>query len=387
MTRPLRLFMVAGEVSGDVLGARLMAALRRMTDDRIVFDGIGGPGMMAQGLTSRFPMEDLSLMGIAEILPHLPKLLRHLSQTSDAVQTSRPDALITIDAPAFSLRLARRVGPGVTRRIHYVAPQVWAWRPGRAVKIARSVDRLLTLLPFEPPYFTPHGLPSDYVGHPVIESGVLSAQGDRYRGAVGLSASEPLLLVLPGSRHGEVSRLLPIFRATLEQVLMARPEVRIVVALVPAVASAVQDGLAGLPILFHQESKSKFDVFAAADAALAASGTVTLELGLVGTPAVVGYRVAPVTAWLLRHLLRIPHVALPNIVLDERVYPELLQENCSPAQLSAALLPLLQPSSPAALAQRDGLKRLRERMEAGGESPSERAARCILADLAQHHSD
>jgi len=387
VTRPLRLFLVAGEVSGDLLGARLMAALRRLTDNQVVFDGIGGPGMMAQGLVSRFPMEDLSLMGIAEILPHLPKLLRHLSTTAELIRSQRPDALITIDAPAFSLRLARRVGPGMTRRIHYVAPQVWAWRPGRAARIAQSVDHLLTLLPFEPPYFTPHGLASDYVGHPVIESGVLTAQGERYRSQAGLAADRPLLLVLPGSRRGEISRLLPVFRATLEQLLTVRPEIQIVVALVPGVAAAVREGLIGLPILFHHDQADKFDVFAAADAALAASGTVTLELGLVGTPTVVGYRVAPLTAFFARHLLRISHVALPNIVLDERIYPELLQEQCSADHLCAALLPLLEPNSPTALAQRDGLRRLRERMEAGGGSPSERAARCILADLAQTQSD
>lgn len=371
-------FLVAGEMSGDLIGGRLMASLKRRLGPDVRFSGVGGPSMTAEGLDSLFPMQELSLMGLAEVLPHIPNLLRRLQQTEDAVRASRPTALITIDAPSFTLRLAKRLGDAGIPRIHYVAPQVWAWRAGRAPKIAKKIDRLLALFPFEPPWFTKHGLPTDYVGHPVVEGGALSGDGERFRSRFGIAPSAPLLTVLPGSRQGEVTRLLPIFGATVAMLAEQVPGLQLVVPTVPQVADRVAEAIRSWPgdPMLVTETSVKFDAFAASKAALAASGTVALELALAGLPAVIAYKVNPLTAWMLRRLLTIKYAALPNLILDRPLMPEMLQEDCNPASIVGALAPLLF-ETPAREKMVQGYKLLADKMELDLAPPSERAAEVI----------
>ena len=378
MTGPT-LFLVAGEESGDVIGARLMAALKHRTGGAVRFAGIGGERMAAEGLESQFPMQELSLMGLVEILPKARHLLRRIRQTAEAVLQLRPDAVVTIDSPGFNLRLAKRLeGQGI-KRIHVVAPQVWAWRPGRAAKIARLFDHLLTLMPFEPPYFTVHGLDCTFTGHPVVENGADAGDGGSFRMEHGIPGDAPLLCVLPGSRAAEIDRLAPVFGETLARLARGRPELRAVVVAAPAVAERVGEAVAdwSVPTVIVEGDRAKYDAFAACDAALAASGTVTLELGLAGAPMVVAYRVNALTAWLGRRLIKIPYVSLLNVVLGRKAVPEYLQEDCRADLLEAALAPLLDDPEAAAAQRRDCAEASRL-VGLGGPPPSDRAAEAVL---------
>ena len=342
MHRTLHLMLVAGELSGDALGAALMGALKVQTGGAVRFSGIGGPAMEANGLTSLFPMQDLSVMGIAEILPRLPRLLRRLREAEDHALASGPDAVITIDSPGFNFRLARRLCTEGLTLIHYVAPTVWAWRPGRAKKIAPLFDHLLTLLPFEPPLFAVEGLRSTFVGHPVIESGAAGGDGAGFRARHGISAGAPVVCVLPGSRGSETSRLLAPFGETAQILSRELRGLIVVVAAVPHLDAAIRTAVAawGVPSVVVGPAE-KYDAMAASDAALAASGTVALELALARVPTVVAYRVHPLTYWIVRALARAPYIHLVNVVLNRPVVPELLQGDCRPDKLAAAVGALL----------------------------------------------
>lgn len=376
------IFLIAGEPSGDMLGGRLMAALKDLTGDSVRFVGVGGPAMIEQGLDPLFAMSELTLMGLAEVLPHLPRLIRRIGETARAVKMLRPDALITIDAPDFSFRVARRVAALGVPRIHYVAPQVWAWRPERARKLAGRVDRLLALLPFEPAFFAPYGVPCDFVGHSVVEGGAGRGDGARFRARHAIGADERVLLVLPGSRAGEVRRHLSIFGVTVDLLARRHRGLRIVVPTVPGVAALVKAGVGHWPSspIVVEDPSEKFDAFAGADAALAASGTVTAELALSGVPSVVAYRVNPLSAMLARRLLTVEHVALVNVVLGRRLLPECLQEECAPEPLAREIDMLLDDED-AAHRQREGFKELAQRLGVDGEPPSRRAARAVLATI------
>lgn len=378
-------FVIAGEPSGDALGARLMAALKQKTGGRVRFVGIGGPRMEGQGLNSLFPMADLSVMGLTEVVPRLPNLIRRLNETVRAVRASGADALVTIDSPDFTLRVARRLkGYGIPL-IHYVAPQVWAWRPGRARSIARYLDHVMALLPFEPPYFEAYGLACTFVGHPVLECGADRGDGPAFRARHGIAPEAPLVCVLPGSRHSEVYRLLPIFAAAVARLAATHPGLRLAVPTVAAVAGEIAAGIAGWPghPVLVQDEQEKFDAFAAADAALAASGTVSLELALAGTPLVVAYKVTPVTAWLARRLMRVRYVSMVNLVLDRAAVPELLQEDCRPDRLAEAVAALLDDRT-ARDAQRAALDEAMARLGRGRDSPSARAADVVLGVIAEY---
>ncbi|MFI5019953.1 MAG: lipid-A-disaccharide synthase, partial [Dongiales bacterium] len=235
-----RIVLVAGEPSGDVLGARLMTALRRATGGKVRLEGIGGEQMSAEGLASRFPMQELTHMGLVELLPHLPLLRRRLRETTAWLRREPPDVLVTIDAPGFCLRLAEQLGGTKIPRLHYVAPSVWAWKPGRALKLARLVDHLLALLPFEPPYFTPHGLACTYVGHPALETMAGTPAAAAFRARHGIAAEAPLLCVLPGSRRSELNRLLPIFSETVRRLAARHAGLRVVLPTVAGVASLAE---------------------------------------------------------------------------------------------------------------------------------------------------
>jgi lipid-A-disaccharide synthase len=379
----LRIFLVAGEPSGDVLGARLMGQLRALAGGHVRFAGIGGPMMAEQGLDSLFPMADIGLMGLAEVMPKLRRIFRRLDQTAGAARALRPDAMVTIDVPDFSGRLADRLADRAFPIIHYVAPTVWAWRPGRAAKLARRVDRLLTLLPFEPPYFEAVGLPAQFVGHPVVESGADAGDAARFRREHGLGPAQRVLCVLPGSRRSEVDRLLPVFGAATERLAAERRNLVLAVPTVPGVEETVRAAVRQwpLPSVVITGAAAKVDAFAAADAAMAASGTVSLELAIAGTPHLIAYRVNPVTAAIVRRLIRVRHVSLVNLLAREPLIPELLQEACRPERVGAEIARLLDDAG-AAAAQRRVAKEVAAALGRDGPPPSRHAANAVLEALA-----
>ncbi|MCV6595716.1 MAG: lipid-A-disaccharide synthase [Mangrovicoccus sp.] len=380
-----RIFIVVGEDSGDALGAALVEGLRALEPGAEIA-GLAGPKMQALGLESLFPMSELSVMGLAEVLPKYPHLRRRMLQTVEAVLETRPDVLITIDAPDFSLRVAKRVraaDPGI-RIVHYVAPSVWAWRPKRAVKMAQMVDQVLALLPFEPPYMEAAGMRCDFVGHPITTAPQASgADCAALRADLGIGDA-PLLLALPGSRKGEVTRLGQVFGESLRQMQAARPDVQIILPMAPAVTDLVRDLTADWPGPLHlldpaedPDGGRKRAAFGAADLALAASGTVSLELAAADTPMVIAYDMAWLTRIMLRRMLLVDTVTLVNLVSDSRAVPEFLAENCQPKLIAPALLDLLdEPQT-----QREAARLTMERLGRGGEAPGLRAARAVLDGL------
>jgi lipid-A-disaccharide synthase len=379
------LFLIAGEPSGDALGARLMAAAKRLTGGKVRVVGIGGEKMAAEGLVSLFPMGELTLFGIFELLPHLPNLIRRIDQTVAEIVRLRPDAVVGIDSPGFTVRVAKKVRaaePAIPL-IHYVAPTVWAWKPKRAAKYAAIYDHLLAVLPFEPPYFVKEGLACTFVGHSVVEGGAGKGDGAAFRERHGIAPDERIVIVLPGSRKGEVSRLLPDFRATLDLLRPTHPNLVAVVPTVATVRDRVAATIADWPVrtLLVEGDAEKYDAFASAEAALAASGTVALELALARLPTVIAYRLNPVTVALYRRLIRVKYVNLVNLMLDRMLVPELLQQDCRPDRLAAELGRLL--DDPAARqAQVDGVAEVARWLGQGDTPPSERAA-CTILDVVE----
>lgn len=382
----MRIWICAGEASGDILGGRLMDALKRLRPG-IAFAGVGGARMTEQGLESLFPMRELALMGLLEVIPNIRRLARRMDEAEAAILAARPDVLVTIDAPSFTLRLAERVRPKGVKVVHYVAPQVWAWRPGRVKKIAQRVDRVLSLLPFEAPVLEAAGIPVSFVGHPVLESGADTGDAARFLAQHDIGAGEIPIIVMPGSRRTEVRRLLPIFGRALDIATRQMPGLRPVVAVGALVRGAVEQAAKTWPAapILVTEASEKNDAFAAARArggsGLIKSGTSSLEMALAGIPHVVGYRVNPITAEIVRALIKVPHVSLTNLLAEREVVPELLQQDCTPERLAAALIrPMLEPE--AADAQRAGFAQALARLRLeGGLLPSEAAALAVLATI------
>ncbi len=386
----MRVFVLAGEPSGDRLGGALMQGLKQLVPG-IAFDGIGGPNMIAEGLTSRFPMDELSVMGIAEVLPKYRHLKRRLNQTVDWVIDTKPDVLLTIDAPDFSLRVASQVKErSDIRCVHYVAPTVWAWRAGRAAKMARYLDQLLALLPFEPPYFEEVGLRCDFVGHPVAAEPVpTDAEVAAFRAEAGLGDARTLL-VLPGSRKGEVGRLAPVFGEALRPVMTQHPDLRVVVPAADHVASDVLEMVKtwpGAPVVLDPRgmrgdvaTARKRAAFRAADLALAASGTVSLELAAADTPMVVAYDMNWLTWQIASLMVKLDTYTLVNLVAGTKAVPEYMGPNCRPQPIADALNHLL--SSPEALAEQHGaMAATMDALGRGDEPPGLRAARAVLDGL------
>jgi lipid-A-disaccharide synthase len=375
------IFIVTGEPSGDALGGALIAGLRQRTGGRLRVAGIGGERMREQGLESLVPLDDLAIIGVAEVLPRAPVILRHVRETVAAIRAARPDAVLTIDSSGFSWRVAH----GLRRRgetlplIHYVAPMVWAWRAGRARRMARWYDHLMTLLPFEPPYFERVGLSCSFVGHPVVECGADRGDGSRFRAAHGLAPDELLITVLPGSRGGEVRRLLPIFGAALNQLKVLVGPFRVVVPTVATVVATVTGAVGAWPgdAIIVRQPQEKYDAFAASRAALAASGSVALELALAGLPMVVGYRLNPLTEAFLDRVLKVRQVNLVNLLLGRPLVPELLGPNCTSSRLAASLAELVGDERVRA-AHLQGYDEAVRRLAGDGVSPSLRAADQIL---------
>lgn len=377
-----RIFIIAGEASGDVLGMRLMLALRKL-DPEIQFTGIGGARMAEAGLASLFPMQELALMGLAEILPKLLHLKQRLKQTIEAIRAQQPDILLTIDSPGFTLRVLKAIGPGGPKRVHYVAPQVWAWRQERVKHFPGLWDELLCLLPFEPDFFAPHGLHPVFTGHPVLESGADAGDAARFRATHKLAPDAMPLVLMPGSRVTETKRLLPVFRDTLALLQPDLPGLVPVVAAASGIAEAVAAHMADWPVrpIIVRDVSERYDAFAAARAALTKSGTSTLELAMAGVPMAVTYRVNPLSAMMARRLIKVPHVAMINLLAKRALVPELLQEDCAPARLAQTVRGLLTDEAEAA-AQRAGFTAALASLRAPGGTPSAAAARAILGVVA-----
>ena len=380
------IYVVAGEASGDVLGGRLIAALRARRPD-LEFAGVGGPRMAEQGVPSLFPYGELALMGLLEVLPRIFRLKRLLADAAADVTARRPAVLVTIDSPGFTLRLAEQVKPAGIPVVHYVAPQVWAWRPGRVMKLRQKVDRILCLLPFEPIFFEAAGIPVTFVGHPVLESGADSGDAARFRAAHGLTAADRPVIVMPGSRRMEVSRLQPVFGAALRIAAQRVPGLRPVVPVAPIVAETVRRAAADWPVppILVEANADKHDAFAAVaqsgGAGLIKSGTSSLEMAVAGIPHVVAYRVNPITAAIVRRLVKVPHASLVNLLAEREVVPERLQEACTPEALAEALVrPMLDPAT--AAAQRAGFGEALAKLRAPEGLPSDAAAEAVLKMLA-----
>ncbi|SHG23513.1 lipid-A-disaccharide synthase [Cognatishimia maritima] len=384
----MKIYLIAGELSGDKLGASLMQGLKALYPGEIDFNGVGGPLMEAEGLDSQFPMQELSVMGIAEVLPKYFHLKRRIRECAEAVQALQPDVLITIDSPDFCLRVAKLVKAATNiRTVHYVAPSVWAWRPGRASKMAKHIDQVLALLPFEPPYMEAAGMRCDFVGHPVVSEPVASnVEAEEFRAAQGLGDA-PLALILPGSRESEVTRLLPIFVSAMKALQEARPDLRFVLPTTTPVAEMVRSAVADMaePPVVLDPTGQNLDVYAAqkraafkaADVALAASGTVSLELAAAETPMVIAYDVSPISRVIFKRMLKIDTVTLANLITDTRIVPEHLAENCTVENIVPSVLDVLEKPETQLQVVRDTMAKLGK----GGEDPGLRAAKAVLDGL------
>lgn len=376
-------FLVAGEPSGDALGAPLMRELEAVLPN-VRFSGVGGTAMKAAGLDSLFPMEELAVMGFAEVLPRLPNLIRRIGETANAIRRTRPQIVVTIDSPDFTLRVAKRVAGLDIPIVHYVAPTVWAWRPGRAQKLARLVDHVMTLLPFEPPYFEAAGLDATFVGHPIVEAALDEHAGPAFRKEADIGEDATVLCILPGSRRGEIERLMPVFGETVAHIANERGDrdLHAVIPTLPYLETAIRMSSAdwSIPVTIASE-RSRFEgALLSSDAALCASGTVVLELARAGLPSVVAYRVNPLTAWIARRLITLKHVSLVNIVAGRNVMPEHLQENCRAERLAADLSALLDDPAKRA-AQQSAFQDVMTALGAGGVAPSRRAAEVVATYL------
>lgn len=375
------IMLVVGEPSGDALGQQLILALQELTHGKARIIGVGGERMRAAGMQSLYSITDTSVMGLREVVPNIPRILARIRQVGDFAKANNPDVAVMIDSPDFTHKVARRIrriAPEM-KLVDYVAPQVWASRPKRALTMAKSFDHVLCLLPFEVPIFRNVGMGASFVGHPVIERAPRPGQGDAFRARHGIPRDQKILLLLPGSRSNEIRFLWSVFREAIEQTSASVGSLKIVLPTVQNVSASVHKLAAEWrkDILVVDGPDEKLGAFDAADIALAASGTVSTELALSTTPMVIGYRVGALTAAIARRFIKVPYVTLVNIILNREVVPEFIQENCTSANLSRELIRLL--TNPAArLEQVTATASAVKAMGHGEEAPSMRAAREIL---------
>ncbi len=378
----MKIFLVAGEHSGDQLGFKLMRALREGAGEPVEFFGTGGEAMQREGMQPLFPLADIAVMGFLPVLKRLPTVLARITQTVAAVLATKPDVLVLIDSPDFTHRVARRVRKALPSLpvVDYVSPTVWAWRPGRAKKMRGYIDHVLALLPFEPAAHRRLGGPDcTYVGHPLME------RLDEFRPnaveAARRAAGPPQLLILPGSRRAEIDRLMPVFGETLARIARDYGPVEAVLPAVLHVEARIRAAVADWPVQpkIVTGEAAKLAAFRNARAALAASGTVTLELGLAGVPMVVAYKVSRIEEAVLLFLITAKSIVLPNLMLEAKPVPEFIQAICTAQNLSATLMPLLR-NSPERAAQLAALHQAEVLMQLEpGDTPSARAARIVLA--------
>lgn len=382
-----KLYMIAGEASGDQLGGMLVQELRTL-NDTIEYRGIGGFSMMQQGIASLFPMRELSVMGFAEVVPHVLRLSRRVKETVRDIEMFKPDVLITIDSPGFNFRIVRMLKERaihVPKCIHYVAPTVWAYKPERAEKTAKLFDHLLCLLPFEPEYFTKHGLKTDDVGHPMAWWWRSKGHGESFRTRHHIASDNAVIALFPGSRVGEIKRHIPIMRASSKALKEAIPSLHMVMYIREDIAKEVY-GLTRnwpCPLTVCDDPLQKKQLFAASDAAIAKSGTISLECALAGIPSVTIYKAHAISAWYVRRLIKTPFVHLANILANRMVVPELIQEGCTATAISEHITDFINDET-LKTQQIQSLKGIAAMLGTEHEiSPSMRAANIVLQYLPQ----
>ncbi|MDD3669445.1 MAG: lipid-A-disaccharide synthase [Alphaproteobacteria bacterium] len=375
----LTIYLIAGEPSGDLLGSRLMRALKKKMGRGVRFVGVGGETMAQEGLRSLFDISDLSVMGLTEVIPSIPKILKRIHEIGADIREKKPDIVMTIDSYAFSARVHRMLKKiGYTRpHVHCVAPQVWAWKAGRAKKIGAFMDHLFCLLPNEESYFTPHGVKTTFIGHPVVEGGADKGDGAAFRKKHGIPSNAVVMAVLPGSRKNEVKYLMPTFKAASEELSRAVGDLFVVIPTVAPVAAQVARAVQGwaIPHVVVQGEAERYDAFASAQVALAASGTVSLELALAGVPHLIAYKMSPLTGYILKRMLKIRFANLLNLLVNKEVIPELLQDKCTVDNIVAAVEKLLKNP------HQDVGPSLQKLGAGRGQLPSEKMAQ-VLRELA-----
>lgn len=377
----MKIYLIAGEPSGDLLGSRFMRAMRQKKHNDVEFYGIGGDTMEAEGLKSLFNISDLAIMGLTEVIPSIPRVLRRIKETVKDIIRVQPDVVITIDSWSFSSRVhkaLRKLKSGIPQ-VHYVAPQVWAWKKKRAKTMNKYIDHLLTLFPYEPKYFTPYNLDTQFVGHPVIESEVILAKGDDFREKYKIPADKKIITVLPGSRKTEVAKLLPVFIESAKELKDAEKNFYFVIPTVKTVAETVREMVkkSDLPMLIVETQEDRYGAFRASSAAIAASGTVALELAICDIPHIIAYKVSRFSAMLVRKFLHIQFVNLSNILLGREIIPELLQERCVKGNIRSYILELLRHED-LYEKQMIGFAKVREILGQGVQTPSQKACDIIL---------
>ena len=390
----MKVYLVAGEPSGDRLGAELMAELKNCAPFDLDYSGVGGPLMEDQGLVSLFSIDDIAVIGIGEILAKYSFLKERIKNTVDDILRLKPDVLITIDAPEFSLRIARMVRKKLfVNTIHYVAPTVWAWRPKRAKKMSNYIDHILALFPFEPPYMERAGISCDFVGHPIADEKLPDQRlVNKFRKQHKINENDTLVALLPGSRKSEVDRLMPIFNTVSSNLMSQRSNIKIVIVVAPPVKKALKETLQkwGSNIILVTNdglSNSEFQklkriVFASCDIALAASGTVSLELAATGTPMVIAYDMGFLSRIVFRLLIRVNSVNLVNLISNQIIIPEFIGNNCKPDKISQALLNELDNPS----MQKAAMQRSVDLLRAGEMSSGATAANSVLDFLQAHEN-
>ncbi len=382
----MKYYLIAGEPSGDALGARLMEAIMRR-DKKAEFFGIGGDSMQKCGLKSLFNISELAVMGLAEVIPSIPRILRRINETIAHIQSINPDAVITIDSWSFCARIhkkLRRLNLNIPQ-IHYVAPQVWAWKKKRARTMYKYIDHLLTLFPQEPRYFEPYGLATTFVGHPVIESNIVNGLKGDFKHLHHIPKDNRLMLVLPGSRHNEVQRLLPDFLQVVKELHKKYNDFSFVIPTVSTVANRVKQMVeeSGLPILVVEGENERHDAFKNADVAIAASGTVALELAIVDVPHIIAYKVPKITEWIARNFIHIQYVNLTNILLGQSIVPELLQDDCNAENIIYYVEQFVK-HKPIYNQQMTGFEKVRQLLGMGRQTPSDNACTAIMNVIASH---
>lgn len=376
----MKIYIIAGEPSGDLLASRLMRAMISKYPNTQFF-GVGGEAMEREGLKSLFDIAELSVMGIFEVIPSIPRILKRIRQTICDIEKVKPDAVITVDSWSFSARIHKILRKKKLKilQIHYVAPQVWAWKKKRAYTMYKYIDLLLTLFPYEPKYFTPYHLHTEFVGHPVIESPVRYGNRSEFRQRFNISDDSKIMTLLPGSRKTEISRLLPVFLRAAETFFKTHPEYVFVLPTLQTVENQVKELTKDteLPLIILNTEADRYDAFQSTDIAVAASGTVALELAIIDIPHIIAYKVSPLTAFLARHLLKIEFVNLTNILLGREVVPELLQENCTQDKILYYVSELLKKKD-LYERQQEGFAKLKTVLGVGEQNPSETACDIIV---------
>lgn len=330
----IHVFMIAGEPSGDALGSYLIKELKSINKAEIYFSGVGGPLMASAGFTSLFDYRQLAVMGFAEVLPSLPRLLMRINEVSKEIDKVCPDIIVTIDSPSFGLRVLKRLKRHSQPRIHYVAPQFWAWRPNRIHKFKLYVDHVLALFPFEPDFFKQFDMPCSFVSHPAIETRSDGNAGEYFRKRFSINSNSTVLCALPGSRVSEVKRLLPIIIKVVERLALNHTDLHVVIPTVSTVNSLIKKTkISGVPVTIIENPKDKFAAYSASDIAITASGTASLELACALVPAVVIYKVSWLTGLFARLLLNVKHVSIVNLIAQKEVFPEFIQENCNETKI------------------------------------------------------